>query len=325
MSGVIGKLLYESDPIDEKEAQARYEKYEAQIHPQEPEELSTAVLEYAIGLAKDADITGVIDSVRTVFETALADAEQMLADVQNGVGDITQADVDASWQKLIKAMQYLSFKQGDKTDLEKVIALATEIEGKLDSYMDDGKQTFIDMLTAARDVLADGDAIQDDVNSAWSNLLKAMADLRLKPDKTMLEILINKADTFKAEAYEAESFGVMRAALATAREVLANEAAEQEEVTDAENGLKDAIAKLVLAEDVDQDLTVNAGSETETDDIANALDSSAASESGTADAGTAGNSVAKSAKTGDKANPVTAVGVTVMAMAAVLAAWKKRR
>ena len=70
-----------------------------------------------------------------------------------------------AWSNLIKAMQYLEFKKGDKTDLEKVIALADEINNSLDSYLDAGKDAFTTALAEAKDVYADGNAMQDDVDA----------------------------------------------------------------------------------------------------------------------------------------------------------------
>ncbi len=297
-------------------------EFQAMAAIPKPEELSLDVLRYAIELAKSADTEGVIDSVRAAFEQALADAEQMLADAEAGVAGVTQADVDTCWQNLIKAMQYLSFKQGDKADLEKVVALAADIEGRLDSYLDDGKQAFTDALAAARETLADGDAMQDEVNEAWRGLLEAMANLRLKPDKSSLETLINEASAFSEDAYEAESFGKMRTALAKAQEVFADENADQKAVAAAEENLKDAVAKLV---------PVSEGAKSEEQDTEKATADKQANAAGTtatttANADNAGaNSTAKSAKTGDSADPMVAAAVMAVAMAAVAVVWKKRR
>ena len=142
-------------------------------------EISTAVLEYALALAETADTEGVLDSVAEVFNNAKASAQNILERVQAGDASVTQDMVDESWQNLIKAMQYLSFKQGDKTDLQKVIDLANSLD--LSQYLDEGQQAFNDALTAAEAVLADGNAMQDEVDQAWKALLKAMSELRLKP------------------------------------------------------------------------------------------------------------------------------------------------
>ncbi len=282
--------------------------------------VSTAVLEYAIQLAKEADTEGVIDSVKAAFEQALADAEQMLADVNAGVEGITQADVDTCWQNLIKVMQYLSFKQGNKTDLEKVVALAADIEGRLDSYLDDGKQAFVDALAAARETLANGDAMQDEVNEAWRGLLEAMAKLRLKPDKSALESLINEASALSEDAYEVESFGAMRTALAKAQEVFADETADQKAVTAAEENLKDAVAKLIPVSE-------GAKSEEQDTDTAKNVTDKQANASETADTATTANtdSAVKSAKTGDTANVGAIAAIAVMAFAAVAGMMSKKK
>ncbi len=293
------------------------ETYILKESTKEPEALSTDVLKYAIDLAKDADTEGVVDSVKATFEQALQDAEKMLADVEAGVSGITQSDVDACWQNLIKAMQYLSFKQGDKTDLKKVVALAAGIEGKLNSYLDDGKQAFQDALAAARETLSDGNAMQEEVDQAWRGLLEAMANLRLKPDKSALETLINEASALSEDAYEPESFGVMRTALAGAQEVFADENADQKAVTAAEENLKDAVAKLV---------PVSEKTKAEENDIVKTADqqANAAKTADTKEKADGTSKEVKSVKTGDTANTMAAVAAMAAALA-VTVIWKRRR
>ncbi len=310
--------VFENRDASQEEVNNAQTALEKAMGALEEKGLSTDVLEYAIELGKSADAKGVIDSVKAAFEQALADAEKMLADVNAGVTGITQADVDTCWQNLIKAMQYLSFKQGNKTDLEKVVALAADIEGRLDSYLDDGKQAFVDALAAAKETLEDGDAMQDEVNQAWTGLLEAMANLRLKPDKSGLETLINEASALSEDAYEAESFGVMRTALAGAREVFADENADQKAVAAAETNLKDAVAKLV---------PVSGGAKADKNDTVKESADKQANAAGTADTATTvnANHAAKSAKTGDAANPMAAAAMMAAAMAAVAVVRKKRR
>ena len=49
----------------------------------------------------------------------------------------------------------------------------------LNEYLDEGQQAFTDALAAAEAVLANGDAMQDEVDQSWKDLLKAMSELRL--------------------------------------------------------------------------------------------------------------------------------------------------
>ena len=178
--------------------------------PEEPDkEISTAVLEYAIELAKDTDTDGVIDAVKENFEKALQNAQDILARVQSGDKAVTQNQVDDAWRSLIKAMQYMEFKEADKSDLEKVIALAEEMNG-----------------------------------GAWQKLLDAIVNMMLKPDKGLLEDLISQAEGLNAADYEAESFSAMRSALVDAKDVFANENATEEEVATSVAALEEALAKL---------------------------------------------------------------------------------
>ena len=188
-----------------------------------PEELSTAILEYALELAEKASTEGVVDAAVEKFEAAKADAQAVLDAVKAGDTSVTQKQIDDSWRALIESMHYLSFQQGDKTDLGKVIVLAEEMEADLDSYLDEGKQAFIDALEGARAVYEDGNAMQDEVDQTWKALLKTMSELRKKADKDALEDLISEVSGIDLTAYTEESAQAFRAALADAQAVLDDE------------------------------------------------------------------------------------------------------
>ena len=223
--------------VDEKEP----------VDPEPGTEVSTAVLEYAIELAEGVNTDGVVDAVKDYFDNALQNAKDIFARVQAGDDTVTQSDVDTAWGNLLYAMQFMEFKKGDKTDLEKVIALADEMNGNIDDYLDAGKEAFTAALAEAKEVYADGNAMQDEVNTAWMNLLDAMSKLMLKPSKELLDDLIAQAEGLNAADYEAESFSVLTAALASAKAVSADENASQDEIDAAASDLQDAIAKLTTA------------------------------------------------------------------------------
>ena len=90
-------------------------------------------------------------------------------------------------------------------------------------------------------------AAQDTVNSAWKNLLKAMADMMLRPDKGLLEDLIAQAEGLREADYEEQSFAAVQSALADAKAVLADENATEEEVRVSAEALEGAMAKLTAA------------------------------------------------------------------------------
>lgn len=194
-----------------------------------PEELSTAILEYALELAEKASTEGVVDAALEKFEAAKADAQAVLDAVKAGDTSVTQKQIDDSWRALIESMHYLSFQQGDKTDLGKVIVLAEEMEADLDSYLDEGKQAFTDALKGARAVYEDGNAMQDEVDQTWKALLKTMSELRKKADKDALEDLISEVSGIDLTDYTEESAQAFRAALADAQAVLDDESLTEED------------------------------------------------------------------------------------------------
>ena len=275
--------------------------------PEEPDkEISTAVLEYAIELAKDTDTDGVIDAVKENFEKALQNAQDILARVQSG------DKVDDAWRSLIKAMQYMEFKEADKSDLAKVIALAEEMNGNLDAYLDEGKPAFTAALADAKEVYADELASQEEVTGAWQKLLDAIVNMMLKPDKGLLEDLISQAEGLNAADYAAESFSAMRSALVDAKDVFANENATEEEVATSVAALEEALAKLT---------PVSTGGEQQSGDAGSSQSGAGNSTQGQA-GGTEDKDNTPSSKTsGAKAvNTGDAAGVLPFAAAAAMAA-----
>ncbi len=79
-----------------------------------------------------------MDSVVKKFDEVLENAEAILARVNGGDASVTQ-EIDQAWKDLINIMQYLSFKQGDKTDLQKVIDMASSLD--LTKYLEEGQKS----------------------------------------------------------------------------------------------------------------------------------------------------------------------------------------
>ena len=277
-------------------------------------EISTAVLEYALALAETADTEGVLDSVAEVFNNAKASAQNILERVQAGDASVTQDMVDESWQNLIKAMQYLSFKQGDKTDLQKVIGLADSLD--LSQYLDEGQQAFNDALAAAEAVLADGNAMQDEADQAWKALLKAMSELRLKPSKDALEDLIASAEGLNTEGADEETVAVFRSALARAMSVLEDDQATEAEVASAEKELQSAIDLMLASTDGSTDGSGQSGTGNAT---------SSGSQNSGANASKTSTSGSKAVKTGDSMFPIAGSAAAMAMAAAVIVLQRKKR
>ena len=292
----------------------------------ETEPVSTAVLEYVLGLAEDVDTDGVVDSVVEIFNDRKAAAYDILERAEAGDPSVTQSMIDQSWSGLIEIMQYMSFKQGDMTDLQKVVDLANCLD--LTKYLDEGQQEFKDALVAAEAVLEDELTEQTAIDQAWKSLLKAMSELRLKPSKDALEELIASAQSMSTEGVSEETAAVFRSALARAVNVYEDEQATEEEVASAQEELQTAIDQMLVSAGA----TAGAGQETDSssaDDMtAGSQQASGNSGSGKADGGsqTTISSGRPAVKTGDTTMPIAgSVAVLALAAAGAAAVWKKKR
>lgn len=282
-------------------------------------EISTAVLEYALELSETVDTEGVIESVVNIFNERKAAAQDILERVQAGDQSVTQAMVDQSWADLIEIMQYMSFKSGDMTDLQKVVDYAKTLD--LSKYLDDGQQAFKDALAAGEAVLAEEFAEQDEIDQAWKALLKAMSELRLKPSKDALEALIADANELNTEGASEKAVAAFNSALTKALSVLEDDQATEEEVTAAEAGLKAAMAQL----------TASTGGTTEKPSQSADTGSSSSNTGSSQNNGTSGNkttaaaSGSKAVKTGDSALPIAGSAAAMMLAAAAVVLAKRKR
>ena len=140
--------------------------------------------------------------------------------------------MDAAWDALLEGIWGLGLTQGDKTMLEQLIAKAEDMIPDQDKYVQDHWQELVDALAKAKDVAADGDAMEEDIQPVAQALLDAILAQRFKADKSILEDLLNKAENLNLEGYTAESVAVFRTALATAQAVLAdNSLSEDDQAT----------------------------------------------------------------------------------------------
>ena len=159
----------------------------------------------------------------------------------------TQDEINAAWDALLEGIWGLGLTQGDKTMLEQLIAKADSMVADQDKYVQDNWQTLVDALAAAKEVAADGDAMDEDIQPAAEALLNAILAQRFKADKSILEELIGEAEGMDLSGYTAQSVAVFRTALANAQAVMADETLSEDDqatvdaavaaLTDAMNGL----------------------------------------------------------------------------------------
>lgn len=201
--------------------------------------LDTSILQKVIAYAEQVrqtdEFTNVIESVQKSFDQALENAKQLLNQ------PASQPEIDAAWKTLMTEIHKLGFIRGDKTTLGELIDLADTFDAQIDNYTPITAEPFAAALVSAKAVLADGNAIQDDVSQAESALLDAMMQLRLKADKSILASLLAKAAGIDTTAYTAESTAVFNEANGVANAVNDNVNAAQEEVDSAASSLNRAI------------------------------------------------------------------------------------
>ena len=202
-----------------------------------------SVLQAAYDYAAAQDTSKLIESVKAMYDAALANAEAVLADAK-----ATAEEVDAALDDLFEAVWSLGFVQGDKTTLGLLIERAESMDES--KYVADNWQQLVDALANAKAVYEDGDAMDEDIQPLAEALLNAILAQRYKADKSILEEIINQANGIDTALYTAESVQAFTAALKAANAVLedASLSVDEQEAVDAVTvELKTAMDNLVEA------------------------------------------------------------------------------
>ncbi len=263
-------------------------------------------LEEAIKDANDAKGTdkykNASDDTKSKFDDALKKAEE----VKNNP-NATQKEVDDATKNLKNAQNDLDGQTTDKSKLEEAIKSAddTKSTDKYKNASDDTKSKFDDALKKAEDVKNNPNATQKEVDDATKNLKQAQNDLDGQTiDKSKLEDAIKDAndakDTDKYKNASDDTKSKFDDALKKAEDVKNDSNANQKEVDDATKNLKNTLnnlkgqpakkANLIASKD-------NAKIHKQT----------------------------LLPQTGTETNPLTAIGIGLMALGAGIFAKKKRK
>ena len=197
-------------------------------------------LKIALDLANaitDKDLANVVPVVVNEFKEARDKANEVYNDAT-----ASQDKVDAAFDRLASVMQKLEFFKGDKTALKAFIDKVSGLEAA--KYTEATWTPFNDALKAATSVYEDENAMQEEVNNAYNELVTAFLNLRLIPDKSLLEDLINQAEGLESANYTKATFDGLTKALNEAKAVFDNPNATQVEVDNAKDVLAKAIANL---------------------------------------------------------------------------------
>ena len=204
------------------------------------EEADKTTLKIALDLANaitDEDLANVVPVVVEEFKAALQQAK----DVYDNV-NATQAKVNQAFDRLAEAMHMLNFVKGDKTALKAFIDKVSGLEAA--KYTEATWTPFNDALKAATSVYEDVNAMQEEVNTVYNDLVTAFLNLRLIPNKNLLKDLINQAEGLESANYTKATFDGLTKALNEAKVVFDNPNATQKEVDNAKDVLAKAMADL---------------------------------------------------------------------------------
>ena len=205
--------------------------------------VNKTALQIAVDVASnitDEELENVVPAVANELKAALEEAKAILEDAT-----ADQETVDASFDRLATAIQMLDFIKGDKAALRSFI---TKVENAVEEEYTPATWTaFAAALETGNTVLADENAMQEEVDNAYTNLVKAYLNLRLVPNKDKLEDLINQTKALVAANYTADTWKNVSNALELAENVMNNENATSEEVTNAETVLTKAVEGLVVS------------------------------------------------------------------------------
>lgn len=200
------------------------------------EPVSKKTLEYFLNKAKEhvanGDTADLIETIQNLFREAIEEGDAVMENDAATKEDVTKATV-----QLMKAINALDFLAGDKTDLEMALELTQLID--LNKYVEAGQAEYLAAKSGAEAVMANGDAMQEDVDAAWSALVEAMDNLRLKANKAVLQELLESLKDLDLNIYTEASVEVYMTALAKANGVMEDDSLSVDDQKTVDNAVKE--------------------------------------------------------------------------------------
>ncbi|MDU5263151.1 MAG: hyaluronoglucosaminidase, partial [Clostridium celatum] len=241
-----GTKVIENDAATTEDVKSAIDLIEKSIDGliEEESNLSNKHLQIAVEEAlkiTDEELSNIAPAVVEEFKSALEEAQAILANKE-----ATQEEVNKSFDRLSKVMQMLSFEKGNKEYLIQLVERINSLNSN--DYIVSTWDKLQEVLVKANNVIADQNAMEEEVSKTYDELLRAFLELRLKPSKDKLQDLINKAESLDSSKYTKESWSVLERKLKVAKDVLADENSTEKEISEAAKGLEDAIDGLIIAD-----------------------------------------------------------------------------
>lgn len=244
------------DPVDARYVQFKVTSGEggfgsaAEINLNQPDSKGElrAMLTDASGILRGKYTQESWDAFKTAYDKAMG----IMNNPDTSEAEITQAAADL--QKALAALEEKDPQPAvDKTALQK---LYNENKDKVQGdYTDESFRAFKDALSKAKNALDSSTASQEEVNKAAADLQNALAALKKKDpkpvvNKTALQNLYQTCKNLKASDYTGTSWKKFSGALATAANVINDQKATQATVDQAYKALNAARNELVKVKPV---------------------------------------------------------------------------
>ena len=136
----------------------------------------------------------------------------------------------------------LEFFKGNKELLQKQVDQINGLESN--KYIESTWNAMLPVLAKANEVLGNENAMPEEVDEVYSELVRAFVNLRLKPNKDLLVDLINKANGLNRANYTSVLLKAVDVEVEKATIVLNNPEATKEEVEAAVAELTKAMSRL---------------------------------------------------------------------------------
>ena len=235
--------VYNNASATQEEVNNAFDRLASAMHMLDFVKGDKAALEAFINKVNDLVADQYTPATWEAFAEKLANAKVVLAN-ENAM----QEEVDSAYKELVTAFLNLRLK-ADKSALQAFVDYVSDVDSS--KYTETTWKMFEAKLNEANVVLKDENAVQVEVDSAYNELVKAYLDLRLKPNKDLLEDLINQANGLNVANYTKATFDGLTKALNEAKVVFENPNATQKEVDSAKATLEKAINSLEANTPVD--------------------------------------------------------------------------
>ena len=145
----------------------------------------------------------------------------------------------------------LGFTVVDKQNLRAAIEIAEGRANEAAEAVESVQEKYEAALQAAKDVEAKKTATQNEINTAWSDLIDALHYLSfVAGDKSQLEIPMEIAESINRDLFTPDSLKALDEAYAAAEDLLDDEEVLEADITAAVDALYDAIYGLVYRADI---------------------------------------------------------------------------